>query len=433
MQILERIKLILKKRTLHQAGYVYFGSLINGASLFVLNIILARALSTDLFGIFSLSVLVLSTVAEMSDFGLNAGLLRFAPYYISTNQNDKLKQLLKTVWNWRKSLSTILTFGSIVLAYPLARYVFGQPVISHYLAFTSLGIGGVIMLGFLATYLQAKQRFFYNASLQSLKGVLRLVVVILLMIFGVKNLFAYLSAYIFIPWILFLASYKVLPENFRKVEIDGETKKKLHSQLAKFSFWLTLSSLMSIFASRVDQVMVSRLMGLANVAIYTVAYQLIQFFPLIYNSITSVLTPKISGITDKATLIIFIKRTFKWVVVAALGVSILIYPSQFLISLFFGQKYILSMPVYIVLAYSLMLNILSIPFSLTVTVFNRTHLIAFSGFIQLLINVIGNILLIPIYGVMGAAFTFAVGVFVSFIYSIICAFYLIKKKELVIV
>lgn len=431
MDIQERIKLIFKKKALHHASFIYFSYLINGVSLFVLNILLARMMNADRFGIFSLSILALSTVAELSDFGLNAGLLRFAPYYISTNQTEKLSQLVKTIWQWRVALTWVLTVGGVVLSYPLARYILGEPEVAPYLAYSFLGIGGVVLLGFLATFLQAKQRFFYNASLQSLKGILRLIIAIILLAFGVTNLFAYLSVYIFVPWLLFLTSYKVLPENFRNTVIDAEAKNKLHADLVKFSFWLTISSLMSIFATRIDSVMISRLMGLANVAIYNVAYQLIQFFPLIYSSINSALTPRASSLTDKASLIIFIKRTIKWTLAVAFGVMLFIYPSQFLIPLFFGQKYLPSMPVYLVLAYSLVLNIIAIPFSLTITVFNRTHLVFWAGFTGLLVNIVGNIILIPIFGIMGAAYTFGLGILVSFLYNIVCALYLLKKKDIV--
>lgn len=433
MKLRERIQSVLRKRSIHEVSFVYAGALVNGLSLFALNIALARALSPVMFGAFALSVLVLSTVAEISDFGLNAGLLRFAPYYISTAQTDKLKQLVKTIWRWRVTLTLVLTGGGIIFAYPIAVYVLGQPEITSYIAYASLGIGGVILLGFLATYLQASQRFGYNATLQSLKGLLRLAVVVIMMAAGVTNLFAYLSAYIFVPWILFLLSYQVLPDKFRESVIDAEVKNKLHAQLARFSFWLTISSLLSILASRVDQIMVSRLLGLEQVAIYAVAYQLIQFFPLIYNSISSVLTPKINSLTDKAALVIFIKRTLKWMVALALGLAVCIYPSQYVIHFLFGQKYDAAMAVYLVLAYSLLFNILVTPFSLAITVFNRTHLVAFSGVIQLVINVVGNLLLIPQFGVIGAAYTFGLGILVGLLYNVGCAWYLIRYKKLEVV
>ncbi|MEK7172996.1 MAG: hypothetical protein AAB740_03390, partial [Patescibacteria group bacterium] len=160
MQIKQLVQSIFKKRALQQTAFVTIGSLINGVSLLALNIVLARALSQELFGIFSLSVLALSTMAEVSDFGLNLGLLRFAPYYIATNQTDKLKQLVKTIWRWRVMLTLVLTAGGIIFSYPLAKYLFGQAKIASYLAYSFLGVGGVILLGFLVTYLQSRQRFF---------------------------------------------------------------------------------------------------------------------------------------------------------------------------------------------------------------------------------------------------------------------------------
>lgn len=433
MRIIERIKLILEKKALHQVGFVTAGSLVNGLSLLALNIALARSLSQELFGIFSLSVIALSVVAEMSDFGLNAGLLRFAPYYISTNQTDKLKQLVKTIWRWRVALSLTLTISGFVLAYPAAKYIFGQIKVGPYLAYASFGIGGVILLGLLATFLQAKQRFLYNASVQSLKGLLRLSIALILMAFGVKSVFAYLSVYIFIPWILFFINFKVLPENFRKIEIDEDVKQKLHSQLARFSFWLTISSLVAIFSSRIDQIMISHYLGLAEVAVFTVAWQLLQFFPVISGSITSVLMPKISSLKNKVELVVFMRRAFKWVLVGAIGIVVLVYPSQYLIGLLFGQKYNAAMPLYVILAYGTLLSVLAIPFSLAIMVFNRTHISTMFVFMQLLINVVGNFIFIPRYGIMGAAYTFAASNVALFLWNLVWALYLIKKKDFKVV
>ncbi len=432
MRIQERIQSILKKRALHQTAFVTVGSLINGVSLLVLNIVLARALSQELFGIFSLSVLALSTMAEISDFGLNAGLLRFAPYYIATNQTEKLKQLVKTIWRWRVTLTWVLTVGGIIFSYPLAKYLFGQPKIALYLAYSFLGIGGVILLGFLATFLQSKQRFFYQASVQSLKGFVRLVIVVILAIFGVKNLFAYLSVYIFVPWVLFLMNYGVFPEKFRKTQIDKEVKSNLHSQLAKFSFWLTVSSLLAIAGGKIDQVMISHYLGLENVAIFTVAWQLIQIFPVLYGSISSVLMPKISGLQNKADLVVFVKRVFKWVLVGTIGVAIFIFPSQYLINFLFGQKYMAAMPIYLILAYGFLLNILAIPFSMAVTIFNKTHIMAIGAFFQTALLVICNLIFIPRYGIMGVAYTYIISLVGNFVWNTVWAFYLIKKKDFVI-
>jgi O-antigen/teichoic acid export membrane protein len=429
MKLTELLKEFIRKESVRHTLFVYFGSLINGGSLFLLNIVLARILTKESFGIFSLSVLVLSTVAEMSDFGLNAGLLRFAPYYISTGQEDKLKQLLHTIWRWRVSLSLSLMAGSALLSGVLASGLFRQPEVTPYLAFTSLGIGGVILLGLLSTWLQAKQRFFYSASVQSLKGALRLVVVIILYLFHVTNLYIYLSVYLFVPWILFILNFGVFPKGFTRHKASEEVRGAVHSQLAKFSFWLTITSLTSILASKTDQIMISRYLGLEEVAVFTVAYQLIQFFPLIYNSISAVLTPKASSLRNKAELAVLVKKTLVWVGCVTLLIALFVYPSQYIIKLFFGMKYESAMPIYLILSYSLLLNILAIPFSLIINIYNKTHLSAISGVIQIILNIVGNMIFIPRYGIMGVPFTFAFSNVFQIAWNSSWAVYYLRNKD----
>lgn len=422
-----------KKASLHQVFFVYLGFLLNGTSLFLVNIFLGRILEKNLFGIFALSILVLSTVAEMSDFGLNGGLLRFAPYYIAQKEENKLKQLVKTIWQWRVWLSVILTCAGVVFSPFLAMYIFNNPEITKYLAFSFLGVGGVVLVGFTSTYLQARQKFLTNSLVQSLKGLLRLILVLVCYACGVQNVFIYLLIYIAVPWVLFLYSYKYLPNGFRVVEIEDETKRSMHAQLAKFSFWLTIWSLSAILASRIDQVMLSRLMGLDKVAVYAIAFQFVYIYSLILQSVTAVLMPKINGLQTKGELWLFSKRILLWIVPLILFLIPIIFISQYVVSYIFGAKYVESIPVYMVLSYSMLISLIGIPASLIITVFNKTKLVAYSGFLQLIVNLLLNIILIPRFGVMGAAYTFGLGVLVSLVYNLVCAIFLFKREKLSVI
>lgn len=427
-----RAKEVFRKKSLRQVILVYGGALTNGASLFALNIVLARSLSQELFGIFSLAVLMLGAIAELSDFGLNAGLLRFLPYYLSTNQPEKAKQLLKTIWQWRIGLVLVLTTGGVLGAYPLARYVFGQAAIYPYLMYAATGVGGVVLLGLVAIYLQASQRYVYSATLQALKGLVRLAIVVAMWVMGVHSLYAYLSVYILVPWVLFLLSFSAFPKGFRQQKVELPVKKSIQSQLGKYSFWLTVSSLIAVVGSRIDQAMISHYLGLAEVALFTAAWQFIQLLPVFYSSINSVLMPKVSALRTKSEVVAFFKKMLKWGSLGTVMAAVFIYPSQYLIVLFFGQSYAPAMPLYVILAYSLMGNIFALPFSLIISVFNRTHLVAYSGLVQFMIMIIGNLMSIPRYGIMGAAYTFALSMGVLVVWNIVCALYLLKKHDLVI-
>ncbi len=424
------VKGFFKKKSLHEFGFTYFGLLANGISLFLINVILGRSLEKEWFAIFSLSILALSTIAEMSDLGLNGSLLRFIPFYKQSNEPEKLKQVIRTIWRWRVWLSIILTLGGIVLSYPIAKYVFDQPQITNYLAFSLFGIGGVVLLGFISTYLQATQQFFKNSLIQSLKGLSRLALTAIFIFSGFNDIYLFLLVYISIPWILLTFYYRVLPRNLEKIQIEAEVKEKLHSQIANFSFWLTIWSLSAILASRVDQIMLSNLLGLEKVAIYTIAFQFIYLYSIASQSITSVLMPKYNSLHSKEEIISLTKKLMKWLIPITILLFLIIPPSKYLITFVFGDKYIDSMPVYLVLSYGMALNLFNIPLSLIVTTFNKTKLIAISGFIQLIINVGLNLVLIPKFGIIGAGLTFGLGIIFSIVYNSICSSYLIKKEEI---
>lgn len=428
--MIEFVKNIISRKALQNVSFVYFGSLINGASLMLINIILARLLSKDIFGIFSLSIMVLTTVAEMSDLGLNGGLLRFGPYYIKNNQTEKLKQLVKTIWRWRVWMSIAITLVGMAAAPLLAHNLFNRPETLPYLMFSFLGVGGVILLGFTATFLQAQERFSNNAALQSLKGLLRLILVVILYYSGITSLFVYLLIYIAVPWLLFAYSYRYLPDNFNQVRIDEESKKNLHHDLARFSFWLTIWSLTAILSSRVDQTMLAHMLGLEQVAAYTMAFQFVYLYSLGLQSVSAVLLPKINGLKSNDEVWAYAKMVFRWILPASGLALLLIYPSKFVIALFFGAKYIDSIPVYLVLSYSMIISFIGIPFSLIITAFNRTQLVAFSGFLQLVANVLLNLYLIPKYGVVGAGLTFAFGIALSFVYNVFSSTYLFKYQKI---
>ncbi len=425
-----RLMMIVRKKTLHEFGFVYVGSFLNGLSLFLLNLVLARNLPPEAFGAFSLSVLVLGTVSELSDFGLNSGLLRFVPYYARLQQDSKLKQLVKTVWLWRVWFSVVLTFGGLALSPLIALVIFNQPGIVDYVRFSFWGIGGVVLLGFVTTYLQATQRFVHTSVVQALKGVLRVVVVGVLLWFGVTDLIAILTVYIGVPWVLLLVTYQFLPAHFWQVKTEPQVKREINQNLARFSFWLTIWSLCAIISARVDQSLISRFLGLKEVALYAAAFQFVFVYSLGIQAMTSVLLPKMNALTNRTEVTQFVRRIWRYIVPSAIALAVLIYPTQFLVSWFFGGAYQAAMPLYLLLSYSMLMTFVTIPVSLIITVYNRTELVAFSGAIQLVLNIVLCYALIPRFGLIGAGLVFCIGIVVSQLYNAGSAMYLLKKKEI---
>ncbi|MEI6288243.1 MAG: oligosaccharide flippase family protein [bacterium] len=428
--MLKKIIIFLKKKIFKDFFWVYSGLILNSVSLFLLNAVLARALSEETMGIFSLSLLVLGAVTDMSDFGLNAGLLRFAAYYNGQKQPEKLKQVVRIVWYWRWRISIILTVGGLLLADPIADFIFKQPAVSNYLRLSFLGIGGVVILGFISTYLQSVQKFFIFSVTNTVKGFLRLLLIGLLVWFNIKNLSIIMSAYLLVPWVLTLVFFKLLPGNFHKNQLEEGERKKINNELAHFSFWITIWSLVTVVSSRIDQIMISNFLGLKEVSYYYIAMQPIAFYMFFSQTISSVINPKISSLRNKNEVKDFVKRILFWLIPVVLGLALFVYPSKFFINFFFGQKYANSIMVYVYLAYGFLFTFLTIPFSAVITVFHQTKFFAINSVILILLNIALDWLLIPRFGLYGAVITFAVGIIFAFVFNAVVSIYLFKYKEI---
>ncbi|MFA6105008.1 MAG: polysaccharide biosynthesis C-terminal domain-containing protein [Patescibacteria group bacterium] len=432
MNIFSDIKDFLKTRTLRESSYVFVGSAINGVSLFAINVFLGNRFSKEWFGTFSLIIVVLAVVSELSDFGLNGGMMRFAPYYIGSGENDKFLKLVKVVWGWRVKISSVLTIGGIIFAYPLSRYVIGQPQIASYLAFSFLGIGGVILLGFISSYLQVQQKFLLNSFLQVLKGVGKLVLIACLMFFGFSNLYPYISIYIIVPWFLVFSFFILKPDSFLKIHTTKEEKSEINIRLGKFGFWLALNSVFMIIAGKVDQIMVSRILDLEKLATFSIAMQFLYFYSLVLGSISSVITPKINSLRNKLELISYIKKSYRILIPVFIVALFLIFPTKYLIILFFGQKYLDAIPIYLILSYSTLSSLIFLPFSLVLLAYSKTKLIALSGFLQFIINLALNWFFIRTFGLVGAAISYGISVILFNLYNVFWSLYLLKYREIIV-
>jgi O-antigen/teichoic acid export membrane protein len=430
--IIHNFKNFLKTRTLKETIFVFSGALINGGLIFLINSLLGQKFSKEWFGIFSLVIMTLSVAAELSDFGLNGGMLRFGPYYLNSGEDGKFIKMMKVIWSWRVKISIVLTIGGILLSYPISQYIFGQPQIYKYLSLSFVGIGGVILLGFICSYLQVQQKFLLNSILQSLKGVTRFLLVAIFLLAGSMSLYFYIGAFVFAPWIV-LAGYLFFhPAIFIKEKVGTEERREINKKLGNFGFWLAINSFFVITAGKIDQIMVSHILDLEQLAIFSVALQFLYFYTIGLQSIGTVITPKVNSFRNRMELKHYIMKSFKIIVPVFFAGLILIYPTKFLILLFFGQKYIDSIIPYLILSYSTLCGLLFLPFGFVLTVYSKTNLVALSGVMQFVINIILNWLFIRAYGVIGAAIAYGISSVLINLYYFFCSMYLIKHKEIIV-
>lgn len=172
------------------------------------------------------------------------------------------------------------------------------------------------------------------------------------------------------------------------------------------SYPLILSSLLIMIYMRVDQIMISILSGERELGLYSVAVRLSEIWYFLPIAIASSTFPNIVE-TKKVDEALFYRKLQKlYVLMVALGYAIAIpitFTSNYLISILYGSTYNGSGTMLAILTWAGIFVNLGVARSSFLMSMNWTKLHSFTVFLGAIINVILNLLLIPLLGGVGAS------------------------------
>ncbi|WP_254563465.1 flippase [Oscillatoria sp. HE19RPO] len=177
-------------------------------------------------------------------------------------------------------------------------------------------------------------------------------------------------------------------------------------KLFQDSWPLVISGVMIMIYMRIDQIMLGQIAGNEEVGIYSVAVRLAELWYLIPTAIVSSTFPSIVE-AKKISEEVFYKRLqklYNLMAFSAYAIAIIVtFSSSWIITALFGEVYHRSIPILLVLIWSLLFTNLGIARSSFLTTMDLTKLHLMTVFWGMLINVTLNAYLIPLYGGMGAA------------------------------
>jgi O-antigen/teichoic acid export membrane protein len=302
-------------------------------------------------------------------------------------------------------LSKIIVFIFIFILFntftdSISVYFFSSTKYSSLLHLISVAIVFHALLSVLLCHFQALQQFRVYAFINIINHGFKGVTVIGVSFFFLErdHLEYYILCYTFSAAIILiytLVAYKNI--NLKLANF------KHFFQVYKLGFWIFLSSISVIIMTRLDIIMLQKLSSSAEVGYYSIASQLAMIFPLITMSVTTTMLPKVGGFVRQYGIKTYIQRVFSkgWYVLCALIFFELM--SKTTINILLGQSYHDSVSTFNVLIIAFMFGVIINPISLVFYTQNKAHLLTLMNFVQLIFNIIGNLLLIPKFGAVGAA------------------------------
>lgn len=408
------------KRLLVKSGLagIFFTGMIKLISFIYLIVITRLFLPVDI-GVFYLVIGVLGIINIFSDLGVASTLTRYLPYFEGKNEKDKIWKTIEITVIGGLGLAVFTTVLVFVFSNQIAEFI-GAPEIAETLRLTSpylilieiTGIG----IGILNSRKRIFEPLFANFSIALSKLVITLALFYLL---GATIISLVLGLLIASLIGAIYASFSSIKEakkfEYEKTKFDIKKYLSFGKELFVFGTIVSVLSLFGDVVVQVNQIMIANLATgdiLSEVAVFAMAISfggLLKIFPA---SLGRLLLPmsaflyrteefaKIRDLTETVT-----KGGFLITIPPAI---IFIVFSKELLELFYGPVYGAGWLVLGLFAISLLVSLLSGYGRMVLTAMRRVGLefrILVSAFVVL---VLSNIVLIPEYGINGAAASFLI-------------------------
>lgn len=387
----------------------FTGRVVKVLSGAILTVALARLLDPDGYGILYLALSVLGVVELFSKLGVENSAARYIANYKETDAGQ-LPHIIK--FAFILNLAIIATVCTILLvAYQDLAILIGEPALGPLLGVGALFVAFGTLKSFVRSILQGFEAIKPAAVISGIDSVSRLIFGLGLVLLGYGAVGA-LAGYTLAHAIVAVLSLGYLYRHFYQGLVQSRIKIGIRRQIAEYAIPLTATKSAHVIDNRVDIILVGFFVGPIGVAYYTIGKQVTEFIETPIAALGFTLSPtyeveKTKGNPDIAANLYEQALTHGLLlyIPAAAGIILVAEP---LVELVFGDEYLGGVVVLQVLSIYLILRAIN---KLTVhglDFLGRARIRAIAKGITSLLNVVLNVLFIPLMGVVGAAVATAI-------------------------
>ncbi|WP_173180002.1 flippase [Desulfosarcina ovata] len=388
------------------AGITLSGTIVGKAFIFLLTVYLARSLGASNVGIYFLGVTIVHTMAIFAVAGLNVGMVRYVAIYRGRGDDRRLKGavLFAAVVSFLIGLAMV---GIVYLSGEwAATKLFNKPALREALYWLVISIPFECLMRVFLSATRGLKHMHYTAIIEnwSWTGLRLLLAIVLISGFGMglKGAFmAFLISSVVTATLALIAAARVMPLLDRSVKPIYEA-----GEILRFSLPMLFTALIYDLVSHLDILMLGLFVSASDVGIYSVAVRIVQLGQVVFMAFQPIFQPFVAELNDKKEhdrLQKLLQALTHWSVMLSLPVflSLLVFPEFFLS--FFGNGFVPGAKSLSILAASLVFSTLSNLPAAILFMSGRSDLSLINNLTVLLINAILNYLLIPIFGIVGAA------------------------------
>jgi O-antigen/teichoic acid export membrane protein len=409
-------------------GITFIGRLFALAGQFTMGILIARFMGAEQYGLYSLADTTLSLVVAMALLGLSAGIVRYVSVFAHLRDEESLWGTLQVGMGIPLVVGTISGVFMYIFADPLARHVFHEPRLVPLLRIVAFMILFGVLSSTAASAIQGFKRLRYRVIAQDIVSTLvKMFLVVILALIGLNAVRATAAYAISIVTAALLLLY-FLNKLFRLNRPLKAARLNARQMLA-FSMPVYLSGLIALFGNNLQVILLGMLGTVVSVGVFTAASRISLAGQMFHNSIVEIAMPIVSELySDKKMKQLghFYQTVTKWTFTFNLPLLLIsVLFSKPLLSIF-GEDFTTGSVALIILSLGNLANAGTGICGVIVTMTGYTWLNTLNSILALVTTLSLNVLLIPVWGYVGAAIATALGITVVNVVRLIEVFVLFR-------
>jgi O-antigen/teichoic acid export membrane protein len=413
------------KKIARGTGTTLIGSSVGKGLFFLSQVIIARFLGVESFGLYALGFAAIKICEIIARFGLSTGGMRFVSVHKDMN-TAKLKGTLISATGISLLNGSFVSVILYFLSGTIAHKIFHKPELTETLqlfAFSIPFVAGMTVVYSLLQGFHTTKYTVYTRDFVQPAAYIFLIVIFYYTNHGLQGMvYAFTLSYFiaFITGLLFLR--KLFPQ-ILKIDIKPIYEFK---NLLSYSAPLLFIGFLNYFLFWTDTLMLGFFSTTRDVGIYRAAFQVPFIMTFFLNAANSIYAPLAANLYHKDEMLRLsniYKTTTRWVTYAAVPIFIFILLAPKEIMTIFGKEFVgTGHIVLIIISFGQLINCVAGGAGFTLIMTGRQNVQLFISVASVFLGIMLNIILIPRYGSIGAATANSISIATANVIKLILVF-----------
>jgi O-antigen/teichoic acid export membrane protein len=381
-----------------------FGLLLAKVFTFVYRALIAKYFGPEVYGLFSLSLIIIAWFVAFASLGLSEGLLRYISIFRGKREMGKIKYIL------RYSL-VFLLFSSLVsgiILFFAAEFIsinlFHNSQLTIFLKIFAIAFPVFVYSEIALSIIRSFEKVIAHSVISDIfSNMIKPLLLAALIFFGINSnavIISYVLGTAFVLLVAYLYCRYVLPPIISETKTELKNKEKIKRELFAYSWPLMLVGIIGTILFWSDSLLIGYFKGVFEVGVYNAAVPIATLLFMAPALFIRLFFPMITREYSRKNFLLIkelSKQVGKWIFILNLPVLIIIilFP-QAVINVLFGSEYMIAANPLRFLAFGSLAFSIAMVSNNIVSMTGRSKTLLIDLLIVNAINIFLNILFIPL-------------------------------------